>query len=273
MQPPTATGALLWKAKGEFDKALVDQTEAIRLNPKLAIAFSNRGSLWTELGEYDKAIEDCNEAIRLNPKLATAYSNRGLAWIKKGEFDKAIDDCTTAIRLKPDFATAFINRGRRLRADGNMTGPSLTSIGRSKSTRSRHAFGNRGMVWLKKGEIDRAIADFTEALRIDPQLYEACNNRGLAWLQKGELENAFADLNEAIRLKPDKRHAFYNRALCGGVCGEFEKSRADCDEALKSSCKSPSEFARCAQSPRHHLDLRGKYRTGHGRLRRSRPAR
>jgi formylglycine-generating enzyme required for sulfatase activity len=54
-----------------------------------------------EKGEYDKAIADCTEAIRLDPKHVEAYHNRGVAYWNKGEYDKAIADFTEAIRLEP----------------------------------------------------------------------------------------------------------------------------------------------------------------------------
>ena len=75
--------------------------EAAKL-PKLASAeaYINRGSDWYEKGEYDKAISDFNEAIRLNPKDADAYDNRGVAWGKKGDKVKAEADFKKAKELK-----------------------------------------------------------------------------------------------------------------------------------------------------------------------------
>jgi tetratricopeptide (TPR) repeat protein len=52
-------------------------------------------------GEQDKAIADCAEAIRLDPKLAEAYYNRGFSYAEKGEYNKAIADYTEAIQLDP----------------------------------------------------------------------------------------------------------------------------------------------------------------------------
>ena len=51
--------------------------------------------------EYDKAIADYTEAIRLEPAQPAAYFNRGNARLEKKEYDKAIADYTEAIRLEP----------------------------------------------------------------------------------------------------------------------------------------------------------------------------
>src|SRR5580658_9711220 len=53
----------------DFDKAIADFTEAIRIDPSQAVVFSDRGAIWLAKNEYDKALVDCDEAIRLNPLL------------------------------------------------------------------------------------------------------------------------------------------------------------------------------------------------------------
>jgi len=71
-------------AKGDYDGAIADFSEAIRLDPKFAIAFSGRGLAYSAKGDHDRAIADFNEAIRLDPKSRIAFYNRGLAYDAKG---------------------------------------------------------------------------------------------------------------------------------------------------------------------------------------------
>ena len=88
-----AQGRLAFQ-KGEYDKAIADATEAIRLNPKNVNASYDRGLVYGLKGEYDKAIADFTEVIRLKPQYAKAYCSRGAAYSQKCELDKAIADFT-----------------------------------------------------------------------------------------------------------------------------------------------------------------------------------
>jgi uncharacterized caspase-like protein len=106
-------------SEGEYDKALSDFNQTIRLDPKYAAAYVNRGFIYNMIkDEYDKAIADFSEAIKLNPDYASAYNNRGGAYYNKGEYDKAIADFNEAITLNPDYARAYKNRGIAYEAKG-----------------------------------------------------------------------------------------------------------------------------------------------------------
>ena len=60
--------------------------------------------------DYDKAIADATEAIRLDPKLAVAFSYRGAAYHVRREYDRAISDQPEALRLDLGYVKAFIHR-------------------------------------------------------------------------------------------------------------------------------------------------------------------
>jgi len=71
---------IAWQNKKQYDKAIGDYNEAIRLDPTFALAYNNRGNAWRDKKEYAKAIADYNDAIRLDPMYAPAYASRGAAW-------------------------------------------------------------------------------------------------------------------------------------------------------------------------------------------------
>lgn len=65
----------------------------------LAIAFYNRGIAHGKKGEFEGAIKDYSQAIRINLRFTEAFYNRGLSYGKKGVFDKAIKDFKEAYAL------------------------------------------------------------------------------------------------------------------------------------------------------------------------------
>lgn len=56
--------------------------------------------------DYDRAIRDFTEAIRLNPQYAIAYYNRGLSYFRSGNYRRAIADYEEALQIDPDHPSA-----------------------------------------------------------------------------------------------------------------------------------------------------------------------
>jgi lipoprotein NlpI len=104
------------------------------------------------------------------------------------------------------------------------------------------ACNNRGLAYRDKGELDRAIADFNEAVRLDPEFALAYNNRGLAYRDKGEFDRAIADFNEAIRLEPKFAVAFNSRGFTYDRKGERDRAIADYTEAIRLDPKFAVAF-------------------------------
>lgn len=184
---------------GDLDGAIKDQSEALRRDPTDE-TYYNRGRLWGMKKQYDKAIADFDEAIRIcekigqlkvpvgtrvllaalgakkqdvdasladlkktaiDPKCSRYHAMRGATvWDAKKDRDKALADLDAAIRLDPQSAGAYYLRGTVLN--------------------DNH-------------EPDRAIVDCTEAIRLDPGLLEAYLERGKAWHDKKDYARALAD--------------------------------------------------------------------------------
>jgi tetratricopeptide (TPR) repeat protein len=108
------SAALMQPSNGQFSGPALP-----KVTPTPAIdadAHFDRGMAFLERREYDKAINEFSEAIRLDPNYVHAYVSRGNAYGIHGAVDKAIDDFTEAIRLDPNVAVLQVcSRGKNLR--------------------------------------------------------------------------------------------------------------------------------------------------------------
>ena len=92
-------GLALYDKKKQYEKAIADCTEAIRLKPDFAAAYDHRASVAFQKGDFTTAISDASEAIRLDPLNAAFYETRSLAYEKKGDLEKWGEDYQTAKQL------------------------------------------------------------------------------------------------------------------------------------------------------------------------------
>jgi tetratricopeptide (TPR) repeat protein len=64
------------------------------------------------------------------------------------------------------------------------------------------AYNNRGVAWETKGDLDRAIADWNQAIQLDPKDAKPYYKHGLAFERKGDLRDALADFKKFVELAP-----------------------------------------------------------------------
>jgi tetratricopeptide (TPR) repeat protein len=165
-------------SKGNFERAIQDLNQAVHLNPNYVLAYLDRGTAYDDKGDYDHAIQDLSEAIRLAPSDGAAYNARGYAYNKKGDYDRAIQDFNEAIQLSPNFEKAYYDRGNAR---------------------------------INKGDYDQAIQDFNEAIRLSPKDALAYNNRGVAYMRKKDYDRAIQEYNQAIGLNSNNVTTYVNR--------------------------------------------------------------
>ncbi|XP_038612129.1 hsc70-interacting protein [Tachyglossus aculeatus] len=87
---------------GELQKAIDLFTDAIKLNPRLAILYAKRASVFVKLQRPNAAIRDCDRAIDINPDSAQPYKWRGKAHRLLGHWEEAAHDLAMACKLDYD---------------------------------------------------------------------------------------------------------------------------------------------------------------------------
>ncbi len=225
---------------GEFDQAILDANEAIRLDASNAPAFDTRGNAFLGNGRYDSAIEDYNEAVRLDPNFAQAFSDRGVAFYLKGQNERAIEDYDEAIRLDGEKAQFYANRGAalgKLGQNDKALADETKAIVLDPSV--PEYFDNRGLGYARNGDYDRAISDYDEAIRIKPKAH-FLTNRGDAFQHKGDYDHAIADYDAAIKLDASFPLTWHNRAAAWAAKGDIDRAIADYEQTVRINPRDTS---------------------------------
>lgn len=174
--------------------------DALSKHPS-SVAYNGRGLAFYEIKQYDAAVSDFIQALRLDPDFATAYYNRGNAYDARKDYGKAIADYSKAIGYKPEYAKAYNNRGLTFgRIDQYQRAiDDFTEALRIDSTYAR-AYNNRGMTYGRLGENDQAISDFTRAVYLDPNYAKAYYNRAITYFVTGDYSKSLEDVNRSKEL-------------------------------------------------------------------------
>src|SRR5689334_1148404 len=73
-----------YQNRKDYELALKDYDQALRLRPNYSSAFNNRGNVFQSLRKYERAVQDYDQATRIAPNDPLPYNNRGNAWRRLG---------------------------------------------------------------------------------------------------------------------------------------------------------------------------------------------
>jgi tetratricopeptide (TPR) repeat protein len=239
----------------------------------LSISYRLRGAAYVIQGEYDNAIADLDEAIRLNLEDPEAFTSRGDAYAKKAGVARIIRDVSGLpvgvpyfgdLSKKDEYARAIADYDHALRLDGGyraaLHGRALARLGSGENNRveddlllggliqhmhrSQAPLLMRQLAMLLDSEIymrmaaerfaplDRAIRDNPN----DPQLYL---DRAWAFVNFGKSDFAIVDYTQALVIDPNNAAAYIARAEVLGDRGEYDRAIEDCNKAVRVN---PNEF-------------------------------
>lgn len=249
---------------GKADEALADYTQAIRHDPRMHVAFFNRGTIYEDKKLYAEAIQDFSRAIELHTKDRDYYNRRGNVHYTQRAYDKAIADYTAAMKIGTPSPTLLTNRGNTYtlagqadlaRADFDaalVLDPKNATARRGLETLNKAAAPkpmptpapvraavastvsfDQGVAAYNKQDYDGAEKFFTLALKEKSQDANLWRWRGLARRMSKRYEAAIMDHTEAIRLSPEAA-MYHARASDYHAKGDMDQALTDYAAAIKA---------------------------------------
>jgi tetratricopeptide (TPR) repeat protein/predicted aspartyl protease len=256
--------------------------------PQDAAGYARRGAAYASRREYTEAIADLTKAIALSPSDPDFLYDRGRSEIGNLQPFLAMADFGAALKLKPDDVPVLLLRAQLYSAEhqpdqakadlaaadgfaaeqpdqrlalGSVYGklrmfeeviPELDAwiAAHPKDEHLAGAYNNRCWARAELGvDLDKALADCNEALKLDPGNPNMLDSRGLVLLRTGDLDKSMADYNAALRLLPNAPNALYGRGLAELRKGMVAEGHADLAAATAINPKLPDEAKAVGLTP------------------------
>ena len=195
----------------QYNDAVVDFSKAITFDPKLAAAYSMRGDIYLGRRDYDHAIADYSAAIPLNSRrcrisimtAATPIWRAGLRPRHRrlrpdNQAQSQIHGRILQPRQRLFAKTELRPRDRRL-LSGDQAHPEYTA-----------AYVSRGNAYFGKRDYDRAVTDFSQAMKLNPK-YTFAYSVGKSTATRSDYDRAIVDYDQAIKLNPKYTAAYFSR--------------------------------------------------------------
>jgi len=144
------------------------------------VLYYNRGNAFARMRQYQLAMEDYNQSIRLQPNFAPAYFNRGNIYKDMGQYQLAIKNYIINIQLCPECIDAYDQLGI-VYGKLDQYQPALQIFNKVLSMKpdDHTAYNGRGIIYFKLGLYEQAMENLNYAIRIKPDFTDAYNNKAL----------------------------------------------------------------------------------------------
>ena len=199
-------------ASGALAKAAADLQRAVALDPALAEAWSDLGSVREKLSDDGGSLAALQRSVQLNPDGAVARTRLGSLLLRLGKPADAITHLQHAVRLSPDDQTALNSLQRALRETGESAQADeikarLAEVFRKRDRDSQNALAavnlnNEGAQLQKQGKLAHAAEKYRAAVELNPGHAGMRVNYAVALLRMGRWEDGLDQLRTAVRQDP-----------------------------------------------------------------------
>ncbi|ELR19734.1 tetratricopeptide repeat domain containing protein [Acanthamoeba castellanii str. Neff] len=159
---------LAYQDREEWDEAIRDHTEAIRLQPSYGIAYKHRGKAYRCSGELSLSLNDLTKALGTNPKDVDALVERSYTYYELGQPANAMVDCEAAIAIDPLCHDAFTVKAGLMADVGDSEGAIEILTGLLDQAPDAFTFRFRAELRILRQDFEGAKSDYRRCLELDP---------------------------------------------------------------------------------------------------------
>jgi tetratricopeptide (TPR) repeat protein len=220
-----------------------------------AYLFNYIGLAEVQLGNLESAVHWYDSALQTIHGDPDIFVNRGIARERSKDNEGALLDYRRALQIDPRHALAKQHLGALTRAADPDSSAALLDAAIDDNPYLPIAYAERGFAKMEQGLYKEALADYNEAVRLDPAEEEYFLNRGLIREKTKDYDGAYEDYTQAIVLKPDFDKAWLNRGNLLARSGKLLEAIEDYTVAITyNSSYSAAYYNRAIMQSRLHHD-------------------
>ena len=218
-------------AKNQFSNALKKFSKAIKLNPKFAEAYFERGMVYEVLKKQKNALEDYDKAIEFDPSFFHAYVHRALLYAELGKYDKALKDLEKVYKADPrphSRASCLFNEGSIYEHLGKHKQAlecydKALKLKPSKFMQER-IYVDRGVIYGRLEQYEKSLKDFNRAIELNPKHAMGYGARGVTYTRLEKFDKALKDFEKTTKLEPTSVIGHLNKGLVYRITKQFERA-------------------------------------------------
>ncbi|MCD6308605.1 MAG: tetratricopeptide repeat protein, partial [Candidatus Latescibacteria bacterium] len=160
----------IYLGRNDLEKARRMFADALAKDPNLTPAHIGLGVTYLIGNDLDKAQEKFEDAVKADPEYDDGYYRLGIVYLRREKFDKAEAMFKKALEMNKRNANACLGLAQVLARDERTIPDAITyyNKGMGLISTNPHDHIRQGNIYLKQGDVKRAMAEFDKLLQINP---------------------------------------------------------------------------------------------------------
>lgn len=217
------------------DSAIYELLETLKLNPTYERAYLSLAKVYQQIGQPEQAIEVLKKCLTNVPTSEDALDLLREIFLAKGDFQNAYK-LWEQVTVHRGLMSDFLELSRICLAANNL--PQAEQILLRAASLSPNAWQPHcylGELYDMAGATDRALEKHKLAIRLNKNSYEPHNVFGLHLVRKGNMEGAVSQFTQAYKFAPNESRVVYNLALALSKTNKLSEAKALLEKALAGS--------------------------------------